>query len=344
MNGSADRSFRVLIIGGGSIGQRHARCFLKTGRARVSVCDTRAAVLNELSSQYPLAATFSDLESALEVPHDVAVVATPAPLHIPMARRLIEAGCHVLIEKPLSTSQEGIDQLKSEAQQHARVVGVAYVMRHNPGIVALREQVRRGSHGPPLEVVYHGGQDFPFFRPAYREIYYRDRATGGGAIQDALTHIVNAVEWIVGPVRAVAADAAHLALEGVDVEDTVHVMARHGDLLASYALNQHQPPNESVLQINCRDASLRAELHANCWKRMKRGETQWQTFHYEFADRDVGFVAQANAFLDSVAGGQNVACSVEEAEQTLRCCLAILKAADHRCWVSLTEGEAEKEG
>src|SRR5215217_6265260 len=100
----------------------------------------------------------------------------------------------------------------------------------------------------------------PFYRPAYRNTYYARRSSGGGAVQDALTHVLNAGQWLVGNIDRVVADAAHLAIEGVDVEDTVHVIARHGDLLASYSLNQHQAPNETMITVVCEGGTARFEI------------------------------------------------------------------------------------
>ncbi len=68
------------------------------------------------------------------------------------------------------------------------IAGVAYPYRAHPTLAAMRDAIASGRFGKPLEVVVVAGQHFPTYRPAYRDIYYRDRATGGGAIQDALTH------------------------------------------------------------------------------------------------------------------------------------------------------------
>lgn len=331
---------RVLVVGGGSIGERHARCFLATGRARVDVCDTNGAIRDRLASQYSLAGIYSSLEEALAASPEVVVVATPAHLHVSQARLALASGAHVLIEKPLSTSETALDELAGEAASAGRQVGVAHVLRHNPGLAAVRQIVERAEFGDPLELLYVGGQDFPFFRPAYREIYYRDRATGGGAIQDALTHCLNAAQWLVGPARSVAADAAHLALEGVNVEDTVHVIARHvahngGEVLASYSLNQHQPPNESTLTLVCRDGAIRWESHASRYLTMPRGASEWRVHDYPVQERDTGFTAQAAAFLDAVEGKSRVTTTLSEARATLRTALAILEAADHRRWVDV---------
>ncbi|MBA4146791.1 MAG: hypothetical protein H0X66_01660 [Verrucomicrobia bacterium] len=89
----------------------------------------------------------------------------------------------------------------------------------------------------------------PGLRPAYRDVYYNNHETGGGLIQDALTHLVNAVEWIVGPTGKGFCAARHQALEGVEVEDTACVTAQNGDTLVSYSLNQFQLPNETAIQI-----------------------------------------------------------------------------------------------
>jgi len=329
-----------LVIGGGSIGERHLRCLLATGRARVALCDTSDAIRTRLAEGYALDAAYSSLEEALAAPTDAVVVATPAHLHVPMARRAVAAGCHVLIEKPLSTSETDLDELAAEAAERERHIGVAYVLRHHPGLAAVRQLLLDEAFGPPLELVYVGGQDFPHFRPAYREIYYRDRATGGGAIQDALTHYLNAGQWLVGPARCVAADAAHLALEGVSVEDTVHVVARHTrdaghEVMASYSLNQHQPPNESTLSVICRDGAIRWESHAGRWLTMARGQTEWNVHDYPSMERDALFTAQANAFLDVVNGRGPMATPLAEARATLHTALAILAAADSRRWVDV---------
>ena len=117
-------------------------------------------------------------------------------------------------------------------EQRRATVAVAYVYRSFPALAAMRGALIGGRLGRPVELVAVGGQHFPTYRPAYRQTYYADRATGGGAIQDALTHVLNLGEWLLGPIDRVVADAAHQLLPDVEVEDTVHLLARHGDVPA----------------------------------------------------------------------------------------------------------------
>jgi predicted dehydrogenase len=331
----------VLIVGVGSIGERHLRCFQATGRAEVSFVEINDGLRATISERYDVRG-FADLETAI-ADHagtlhppvrkiTAAVIATPANRHLEIAIRLADAGVHLLIEKPLSTSTDGADLLTRLASERGLVVGVAYVLRCSPALAAMREAVLSGRFGKPVEIVAVCGQHFPTYRPAYRDTYYVDRATGGGAIQDALTHVLNAGEWIVGPIERLVADAAHRVLAGVTVEDTVHVLTRHGNVLGSYSLNQHQAPNEVTMTVICDAGTVRWETHAQRWRWMMQPDELWHDEPYEPQPRDAAFVTQANRFLDAVEGRASLLCSLDEGVQTLRVNLAALASVDHGCW------------
>lgn len=325
----------VLIIGVGSIGERHLRCFQATGRADVRLVEINPELRRTVAERYGISANYADLDSALQERPDIAVVATPAQTHIPIATRLAEAGVHLLIEKPLSTSEAGIDQLQAIVSAQNLVAGVAYVHRAHPLLQAMRQAILDRRFGRPVELVVVTGQNFPTYRPAYRTIYYNDHATGGGAIQDALTHLLNAGEWLVGPIERLVADAAHQVLEGVQVEDTAHVLARQGGVLASYSLNQHQWPNELTITVVCEQGAARYESHAHRWRWMKANEETWHDESIAPLERDTLFIAQASAFLDAVEGRRAPLCSLAEGRQTLRVNLAALASVKSQSWQSV---------
>jgi predicted dehydrogenase len=322
----------ILVIGVGSIGERHLRCFQNTGRANLSLCEVNRELRQRIVEKYGVERAYADLDAALADRHDAAVICAPAHLHIPMATRLAEAGIHLLIEKPLSTSLDGIDCLQQVIRERKIITAVAYVQRAQPTLEAMRQAIDTGRFGRPVELTVVCGQHFPTFRPAYREIYYKDRATGGGAIQDALTHMINAAEWLVGPVQRIAADAAHQVLEGVSVEDTVHAIARHGNVMASYTLNQHQAPNELIITVICDQGTCRLELHRNRWRWMLKPGDDWHDEEFGPAERDTVFIRQANAFLDTLDGKRPPLCTLDEAIQTLRVNLATLAAVEQGNW------------
>jgi predicted dehydrogenase len=290
-------------------------------------------VRDRIQAAYGLPAAFGGLEEALERPFDAAVICSPSQMHIPMARQLAARRIATLIEKPLSVTLDGAAELLAEVAASGTPMAVGYVHRCNPALEGMHRLLATGELGKIVEIVVVTGQHFPFYRPAYREVYYTRHATGGGAIQDSLTHMINAGEWLVGPVTGAFADAAHCVLEGVDVEDTVHVVARHGAVLGAYALNQHQAANECTLTVMCERGTVRTELHRHRWLACREPGADWEVQESFAIERDDVFVRQANVFLDFVAGAAPARCSLAEGLQTLHVNLALLESARSRQWV-----------
>jgi predicted dehydrogenase len=255
------------------------------------------------------------------------VVCTPAHTHIDIALAAIRSGSGLLIEKPLSIGLEQVNEFQREMASAGKFVGIAYVNHFVPAVRNVRDFLRQAILGKPFQVSVVAGQHFPTFRPAYRDIYYTRHETGGGAIQDALTHLVNAVEWLIGPTSRVFCEAAHQVLEGVTVEDTVSVTARNNDALVSYSLNQFQAPNEIVIQIHCERGSLKIELHEQRWAVFRAGDSAWDYRSAPINHRDDLFIAQAHAFLDGLEGKSNALCTCDEAIQSLKVNLAALESA-----------------
>jgi predicted dehydrogenase len=331
---------RVLVIGVGSIGHRHLRCFQSTGRVRLSICEVNRDLARQIAQQYGVDRVYHDVEAALADRPDAAVVTTPAHLHVPIATRLADAGVHVLIEKPLSTSLAGIDELERTIERRGVVAAVAYVYHAHPVLADMRKAILDGRFGQPVHLVAACGQHFPTYRPAYREIYYKDRATGGGAIQDALTHILNAAEWVVGPIDRLVCDASHQVLDGVEVEDTVNLLARHGRVQACYSLNQHQAPSEVTITVVCEQGTARFEGHAMRWRWTQKPDEPWHDVQFDPIERDALFVAQAQGFLDALDGLAPPLCTLGQGVQTLRVNLAALESADRHAWQTISCPEA----
>lgn len=331
----------VLVVGGGSIGERHVRCFQATGRVDVSLCELDDERCRSIAERYGLSRSFTSWEAALAEKPIAAVIATPAHLHVRMARQAVAQGCHVLIEKPLAVTLDGVAELAAAVQRGPARVAVAYVYRCHPALTVMREALQAGRFGRPLQVVAVSGQNFPFYRPAYLSTYYARHESGGGAVQDALTHMMNAAEWLVGPVTRLTADAAHLAVPGVDVEDTVHVLARHGAVLGVYSLNQHQAPNEATITVVCERGTARFEYHQHRWRWLTEPGGEWHDEPIPPLERDTLFVTQANDFLDYLADLSPPRCSLTEARQTLLVNQAILDSVQSETWHDISAGDAK---
>lgn len=334
---SSPSTYRMLVIGVGSIGERHVRCYLATGRAEIGICEINSVLRATISERYGIAEVFNDPDVALAQPWDAVLIATPAHTHIPIAIQAAKAGIHLILEKPLSTSLEGIEELRKLVEHKKLYNAVSYNYRAHPGIVSMKAALDSGRFGAPVQLYTVMGQNFPHYRPAYRTIYFADRAKGGGAIQDSITHIFNVSEWLVGPITRICVDADHQALDGVTVEDTVHAMARHGKVMASYAMNMYQQPNDSHLTIVCEKGTVRFSLHEKRWRYMLDVDGEWVDEFHEMPERDTWYIHNANAILDGLEGKAPAPCSLEEGLQTLRVNLAALRSMETQTWQTIGE-------
>jgi predicted dehydrogenase len=332
---------RIVVIGVGSIGERHLRCFGGTGRAEMGLCELNPELRARIAEKYDIARPYDRFDAVLADKPDAVVICTPANLHTSMMRASAQAGVHFLVEKPLAISTDGLDEVARLVTERRLTTMVAYVLRCHPALIAMHAAITSGKFGRPLNLVAVVGQNFPFHRPAYREIYYRDRATGGGAVQDALTHILDAGQWFAGPIDRVVADLEHQALEGVDVEDTVHVLARQGaaedcSVMSAYTLNQHQPADEVTLKVVCERGMVEYGGPLRRWRWMTEPGGTWQEETFPQFERDTMFIAQANAFLDALDGRGAATCTLAEAMHTLKVHAAIFASAASSRWEAVS--------
>ena len=99
-------SKKILVIGCGSIGERHLRCIQKTGRVAVIACDINPALLQKMEQEYKVAVVYNLKDALGANTFDGAVICTPAHTHIGIALTSIRHGAALLIEKPLSVGFE----------------------------------------------------------------------------------------------------------------------------------------------------------------------------------------------------------------------------------------------
>jgi len=318
-------SLDVLVVGGGSIGERHLRCFQQTEPCRVSICETLEERRSGIEQTYDVPG-YAKIEEAAQQEWDLVIIATPAHLHITHALAFEGSTKNLLVEKPLSVSLEGVDALVRLSSTIP--VGVAYVYRAHRAYQALRKMINEDAFGDVKEVTIVLGQHFPTFRPAYREIYYTDREKGGGAVQDAATHLFNLIQYLVGPLDWVFCDYGHQALPGVQVEDTVHMTGRADAerVMLNLSINQFMAPNESYVQVNGTEGSGVVRGHENRYGTMRHGEADWSWSETLLHERDDLFRRQAAHTVDAVLGKSPMLCSLDDAIHTLRINLAALES------------------
>lgn len=320
----------ILVVGVGSIGERHLRCMSQLPGCRLGFVEPLDSRRREVAERCGVTDAFASLDEACRRTWDGAIVCTPANWHIAHAVQLAPHCRGLMIEKPLATDSAEVPKLRAAVA--GKPVQIAYVYRVHPAVEAVKKVLAEGTIGDVLQLTIVSGQHFPTYRPAYREIYYADRRTGGGAIQDAMTHMADLAQHLVGPFDWVFCDYDHQALEGVTVEDTVHLSARAagGKVLVSIAMNQFMAPNMNRIQVNGSRGSVQIQAPEHRYGVFLHGDSDWRWSESLLADRDDWFRRQSQRFLDLLDGRAAPSCTLDEAAHTLAINAAALTSAGTR--------------
>ncbi len=213
---------RILIVGFGSIGKLH----LHLVRELLPKADIRI-LRHQATSTVPEYSNscFSSIEEAIAFAPQIAVIASPAPFHIATAQALAEVGVHLLVEKPLSASLEGVTQLLETCQKQGSALLTGYNLRFLPSLQRFRDLLAEGVIGKVLSVRCEVGQYLPSWRPDsdYRQGVSARRELGGGALLE-LSHELDYLRWIFGEVDWAKANLSRQSNLDIDVEDTVHLI------------------------------------------------------------------------------------------------------------------------
>jgi predicted dehydrogenase len=172
-------AFRVGVIGAGSMGKNHARIFSELNdTCLAAVFDERAEVAQEVAGKYHTRAVTSLDEFADAI--DAATIATPTVTHFELARKLLERGKHVLVEKPFVETPEQARELCQLAQQRGLVLQVGHIERFNPVLSALESRLTN-----------------PRFIEATRLSPYPGRSLDVGVVLDVMIHDLEIILHLV---------------------------------------------------------------------------------------------------------------------------------------------------
>jgi len=213
---------RVLIVGSGSMGQRH----LRVARSLLPDADIRVLSRRPLPD-LPQDANgcLTKLEDAADFAPQIAAIANPAPFHIETAKFLLSLGANLLIEKPLADSPLGVEEMLGYAHECRRFVQVGYNLRFFPSLATFRDHITEGTVGRVFSARAEVGSYLPDWRPAtdYRNGVSAQRALGGGVLLE-LSHEIDYLRWIFGEISHVYADLGNQGNLEIDVEDTVQMI------------------------------------------------------------------------------------------------------------------------
>ena len=318
----------ILIVGVGSIGQRHVENFLKVDGVRCSIAEMDETMRQRATDQFPIEQVYDDFRDADLPAFDGVVICTPTNTHVRLATEVVSAGTHVLCEKPLDTSFDGVDELKRARDANGASVGVAFVMRCNPIFEEMKRRLDAGDIGAVYMAHSVATQYWPRMRKDFPPQYAMSRDTGGGAIQDHMVHHINLFEWFFGQPVSVAARHWQLGL-GLPTEDTAAVTIEFpNNVVAQLEISLCQQNPAWSVHVAGESSTLRVGCNFDYVDRYDPDTDCWQLGKAKTSGRDSWFHNQAQRFIDMINDEAEPHCTIEEAEQTMRTIMTAHESAD----------------
>jgi len=329
----------VLLVGLGSIGQRHVRNLRRLLGAQVEISAFRTRKLprvltdgfgiepgSDVEEKYAIR-VFDDLDEALAERPTIAFICNPSSLHLPAATAAARAGCHLFIEKPLSHSWDGVERFVDIVERSNLVALVGYQMRFHPCLQRLRALLQEKRIGAVLAVNAEVGEHLPGWHPYedYRQLYAARRDLGGGVVLSQI-HELDYIYWLFGPARRVFALGGHLSRLDLDVEDTASILMECVIDGRAVPVHLHQdfvqrPPARTCEVIG--DAGkIVLDFHGPILRLFDGSGDLAETYTVDRFQRNQMFLDQLQHLLACVAGDETPISTVRDGSQSLRIALA----------------------
>ncbi|MDR1782819.1 MAG: Gfo/Idh/MocA family oxidoreductase [Dysgonamonadaceae bacterium] len=225
----ANDKIKFAVVGCGHIGKRHIEMISRNPEAElVAVCDVAfCPIIEPLTGDSRLrgndkVSVFSSLDALLSsnIPFDALNICTPNGLHAPMAIAAIEAGHHVVVEKPMALTSEDAGQILSTAERYGKKVFCVMQNRYSPPSVWIKDLVDSGRVGKifMVEINCFWNRDARYYQ---KGSWHGTKDMDGGTLFTQFSHFVDLMYWLFGDIKNIRsrfADFNHREL--TDFEDS----------------------------------------------------------------------------------------------------------------------------
>ncbi|EIJ66943.1 oxidoreductase, NAD-binding domain protein [Candidatus Nitrosopumilus salaria BD31] len=265
---------KILVLGGGSIGQRHISNLVKIiSRNCIYLYDVEKNQLDFVSKKFKINSTDQLIYDA----YDCLFICTPPSTHISLAINALKCGCHVFIEKPLSSNSKGISLLQKLAKKKNLLVFVGYTFRFNSGLNNIKKILQKKQLGKPLSVSAYFGQYLPDWRPKqnYKKNYSAIKRLGGGIIHDS-SHEIDYLIWLFGNPKEIQSNYVTTDIIKTDVEGIAEIILKFkNNLLGTIHLDFIRREYRRSVEILCENGILFWSLKENKIKIFNSKNNKW---------------------------------------------------------------------
>ena len=330
---------KILFVGLGGIGQRHLRnLYAKFGDSvsflAYRVRDLRKTVTPELTIKEGVdfiekynVEVFSDLDEALLQKPDVVFVCNPSSFHIPVCIKAAKAGCHIFVEKPLSHSMDGVDELMDLCEAKNLTTFVGFQLRFHPCYPKVKKLIEEEAIGKLLSVRAEVGEYMPGFHKweDYRGLYTSKKELGGGVVLCQI-HEIDYLYDLFGVPTAISSVGGHISSLEIDVEDMAEVLMGVPFEGANLPISLHMDFVQRPPSRNCKIIGEKGTITMDFVKSTVTVDIvneKQKVYGFIFERNDL-FVKEIDHFFDCVFfNSKQPIVSIEEGAVSLAIALAI---------------------
>ena len=314
---------KFMIAGLGSIGRRHLRNLIALGEEDILLYRSGKSTLPDDELKGYINET--DLDSVLAHEPDAVIVSNPTALHLDVAIPAAEAGCHLLLEKPISHNLERIDELQAAVERGGGKVLVGYQFRFHPGLRAVKRLLEEGKIGKPVSVRAHWGEYLPAWHPweDYQNSYAAREDLGGGVVL-TLCHPFDYLRWLLGEVESVWGMVGQQGDLDIDVEDIAEVVLQfQSGVFGSVHLNYHQRPPVHSLEIIGTEGTVCWENQEGITRIYQASSQEWEVISPpEGFERNDLFLTEMSHFIEVLEGDADPVCGLVDGIRALQIAVA----------------------
>jgi predicted dehydrogenase len=304
------RPLRAAVVGVGYLGRFHAQKYARLpGCTLVAVADPDAAARDGVAAELGTRAVADWRELVGAV--DAVSIVTPTPLHHPVARAFLDAGTHVLVEKPMTVTVAEAEDLIAAARAAGRVLQVGHLERFNAAVQAIEGIVTR-----------------PRFIECTRLAPFKQRGTDVSVVLDLMIHDIDLIQSIVrAPIAALDAVGSSVFSDDLDIANARLRFA--SGCVANVTASRVSLKTERKLRLFQDDAYLSLDLQQKILTTIRKGGTppapglpavQIDERSYEQGD---ALELEIAAFVASIRSGQPPLVGGEEGRLALETAIRI---------------------
>ena len=251
----------IVIIGGGSIGQRHIKNLKQLGFSNVTCLKRKEDEKFAGDHGVKVITSYSEM---ISLKPKAVFICNPTSLHLESLEQAIAVGAHIFMEKPLIHDKDSLEKAKRVLKGHDKVFFIGFMLRFHPLVQKIKEILATGELGNVYSARFEFGSYLPNWHP-YEDhrISYAARKELGGGVINTITHELDLIQYFFGKPEAVSAQKQNLGKLSIDVEELFEGTMIYNNKLVTLHLDYLQKDYDRRIAILCDEGAIRWDWHSN---------------------------------------------------------------------------------